>query len=450
MSQLTGIPVGASGFIEPKRERISGFWILLALFILGAATVSPVKGWSVIVHGMGFVLAFAYLIETLRGRLHVAPEMFLYLGWITWCLAGSFEHPSAFYYMLIFTTAFQIFVLAVIVAGFTDNRRVMSLNMLAFLLAVVILGTYSYATGEYRMAESETIRLSGLAVNANNFGWIMLLAFVALAYLWMLPTRRKWLKYGVCLVAFTAAGVSELLSFSRTHIVGMAFFVVVWLWLCYRKVLRRSLVTVLLLAGVLILLTIVGYMLFEQRGGQSRLDEVRDVLTGRLTSGSVYIRLMNFKYGWDMLWEHPLTGGGLQSFLFRAPLIHIQAHNEFVEIASGTGLPGFFLYFGILWVLWRRGGKLVKYADTPFTAQVGGLTRALVLTVLVTDLGRWNYSDKPAWIILGSFIGFTYASWRSLRQRAAPQPTEAGASGVPASRLVTGPMGGRPGLSEPR
>ena len=449
MSQLTGLPVGASGFIEPKRERLSGLWILLALFILGAATVSPVKGWSIIVHGLGFVLAFAYLIETLRGRMHIAPEMFLYFGWIGWCLTGALEHPSAYWFWIQYTTAFQIFVLAVIVSGFTNSRKVMSLNMVVFLVAALVVGVYSYVTGEYRAAEAGAgVRLRGLAMNANSFGWIMLLAAVALAYLWMLPTRVKLLKYVVILVCFAAVGVSELLAFSRTFTVAMAFFFLAWVWLCYRKTLARRVVVPLIVIVLLCVAGYLGYVLFVQTGGTVRIQEIQDVLSGRLTSGSVYIRLMNFKTGWKLLWEHPLTGMGLYGFAFSMPS-GVAAHNEYVEIAVDTGLPGFLLYFGVLWVLWRRAGKLVKYADTPFLAQVGNLTRALVLTVLVTDLGSWHYAEKTSWIILGSFIGFTHVSWRSLRQRIASQPAEAQASGVPVSRLATGPMEVRPGLSTP-
>ena len=152
MSQLAGFPGSAPSLIEPKRERVSAFWILLALFILGAATVSPLDVWSTIVKAMGIVLAVGYLIETIRGRMHIVPEVILYFGWIGWCLTGSFEHPNPYWFMVTFTTAFQIWVLTVIVSGFTDSRRAMSLNMMVFLVATLVVGVYSYVTGEYRAA----------------------------------------------------------------------------------------------------------------------------------------------------------------------------------------------------------------------------------------------------------------------------------------------------------
>jgi len=429
MSQLTGIPVGASGFIEPKRERISAFWILLALFILGAVTVSVLPGWNYVVKGLGVFLALAYLIETLRGRTHIAPEAVLYLAWLTWSLTGVFEHPSTELFFYVWTTCFQIWVLLVIVSGFTDGRKALSLNFAVFLLAAFILGAHSYATGEYQAAEAGTgVRLEGWARDPNAFGWIMLLATVALAYFWMLPTRAKWLKYGFLLAGFAATGISEILSVSRTHIAGMAFFFLAWIWLCYRKTLKRNLMVALAVIGLLVLAGYAGVQLTEQSGGTPRYQQILDTLSGRATGGSAYIRLQNFKVGWQLLMDHPLTGVGLSGFLLRVPY-RLMAHSEYVEIAVDTGVPGFLLYFGILWVLWRRAGKLARQSDSAYVVQVANLTRAAVLMVLLTDLGRWNYYEKSAWIILGSLIGFTNAAWREhLAHKAAPAGEDSAAA----------------------
>ena len=429
MSQLTGIPVGASGFIEPKRERVSGLWIILGLFILGVVTVSPLEGWNYVVKGLGVFLALVYLIETLRGRMRIAPEVVLYIAWLTVSLAGVFEHPSTELFFYVWTTCFQIWVLLVIVSGFTAGRKALSLNFAVFLLAAFILGAHSYATGEYQAAEAGTgVRLTGWSRNPNAFGWIMLLATVALAYFWMLPTRAKWLKYGFLLAGFAAAGLSELFSFSRTHIAGMAFFFLAWIWLCYRKTLRRSIMVTLGVVGLLVVAGYLGFLLFEQAGGLLRYTQVVDTLSGRATGGSAYIRLQNFKVGWQLLMDHPLTGVGLSGFLLRVPY-RLMAHSEYVEIAVDTGVPGFLLYFGILWVLWRRAGKLARQSDSAFVVQVANLTRAAVLMVLLTDLGRWNYNDKSAWIILGSLIGFTNAAWHEhLALKAAPAGEDSAAA----------------------
>ena len=450
MSQFNGLPTAVVGAVEPRRDRVTIFWILLGFFIVGAATVSPLDVWNYIVKGIGFVLAFGYLIEMIRGRTHVATETILFVAWLTWCLTGAFEQASSFLFREAWLTSFQIWVLLVIVAGFTDSRRALSLNLVAFLLAAIILGVYSYATGEYHAAETrgENARLEGLTLNANAFGWIMLLAVVALAYFWMLPARAKWFKYGILLTGFVAAGASEILTESRKGVLGMAFFFVVWIWMCYRKTLKRN---ILMLLVVIVLSVLGGYLGWQytvQFGGGHRYQEALDTFSGRRTSGSTYIRLENYRLGWEMFLDNPLTGVGLNGFRVRAPQGDA-AHSEYVEIGADTGLPGFILYFGILWVLWRRCGKLAKYSDSVHVVHVANLTRAVILTILALDFGRWNYVDKTYWIILGSFIGFTYASWRDLRQRAALQPTGARAGDVPAARSVAGPMAGRPGLPEP-
>jgi O-antigen ligase len=443
MSQLAEFPGSAPTLTEPRRDRVTILWIFLGLFIVGAATVSPLQGWNYIVKGLGFVLAFAYLIELIRGGTHVATETILFIAWLTWCLTGVFEQASYILFREAWITAFQIWVLLVIVAGFTDSRRALSLNLAAFLLAAFILGAYSYATGDYHAAETygEFARLSGLAMNANTFGWIMLLAVVALAYFWMLPTWAKWFKYGILLIGFAAAGASEILTESRKGVLGMAFFFLVWIWLCYRKTLKRNVLILLVVIGLLVLGGYLGWQFTEQSGTGHRFQEVLDTFSGRTTIGSTYSRLEFYRLGWKMFLDNPLTGVGLNGFRVRTHLGDV-SHSEYVEIGAGTGLPGFILYFSILWVLWRRCGKLAKYSDSVYVVQVANLTRAVILTILALDLGRWNFSDKMYWIIVGSFIGFTSAAWRDLRHRIASQPAEARAGGPTPGLPATPSPGG--------
>ena len=99
---------------------------------------------------------------------------------------------------------------------------------------------------------------------------------------------------------------------------------------------------------------------------------------------------------------------GLNNFRLRSS-VHRPAHSEYAEVAAATGLPGVVIYFAIYFLLWRRAGKVAKYSTDPSAVRIARLIRVFMLTVLFVGLGAPNYYSKPAWILLGSFIGYTYA-----------------------------------------
>jgi hypothetical protein len=52
--------------------------------------------------------------------------------------------------------------------------------------------------------------------------------------------------------------------------------------------------------------------------------------------------------------------------------------------------------------------------------RIAGLGLAFLVMILVVDVGRWNFSDKPFWIIMGSFVGYTSSVWSEWRSRQVP------------------------------
>jgi O-antigen ligase len=406
----------------PARDRVSIIWILLSIFILGTVTVSPLEGWNYLVKGIGVVLAAAFLINSIRTPASISAEMILFIAWLTWALTGVFAAESSLLFWYQWTTTFQIWVLLVIVAGFTSSRRALSLNMLSFLIGVIVLGGYSYLTGEYARAEAREARVSGLAVNANQFGWLMFLATVALMYFWMLPTRLGMTKYILLAAGLLATGGAAVLSGSRTAMAGLGAFYVCWLWFCYRKSLRREPFTVAVTVVAVVVLGVALLVLMERTGALDRFaDSWRSWEGQRTTEGSTATRMNLLRLAWELLWEYPVTGVGLGNFRIASKTFYV-SHSEFAEVAVSTGLPGFLMYFAVFYVLWRRTGRLAKYSTDPAVAQTAGLIRATILATFLMGLGRWNYNDKAMWVVFGSFIGYTVSAWNELRARLPQAP----------------------------
>jgi len=402
---------------RPRRERLGVFAVPVALFIVLAVSVSEMPGWNYAVKAMGVLLAAGYVIFTLRTRHRIAPEIYLFIAWITWGLMGVFVARSQTVFWRTVGTVFQIWVMLVILSGFTASRRALSLNLLAFLVAVLIVGGYSYVTGEYRRAEVAGERVAGLALNANEFGWVMLLAAVGLAYFWMLPTRLRLLKFGLLIAGMLGVTAAVVLTGSRKGLLGLLLFFAAWLWFCYRKDLPRRpavlLVIVLgLAAGAAFLVSIAGGTVMAERLGRTWT-----ALRGGSTHGSGVERLGLYQTAWHVFAEHPLLGVGLNQYRFYSYGM-LSAHSEYADVLCSTGIPGFLLYFALFVVFWRRTGKLTKRAPDPVTAKIVGLIRALLLVILITNFARWNYSSKYTWVILASFIGYTASLESRLRAQA--------------------------------
>jgi O-antigen ligase len=416
-------PVGQLRALNPvldvETAPASSMTPLLALFIVGAVTVAALTDWNYAVKGIGLVLALVYVVYSYRARVWPSGEVALFALWITWCLTGVFVSASAVLFQEAWMTVAQIVVLLAIVSGLTSSRRVFSLNLACLLIGVAIVGGYSWMTGEYAEAltgTQEESRVSGLAMNANEFGWIMILATVCLAYFWMMPSRRPKLRRGLLFVGLAATGMAILLSGSRKAILGLALFYVLWPLFCFRKGGTRARRMAIILAVVVsVLVGLAIYMLASELPVAKRFEETYTaIMTGSVQSGGMD-RLQLMRLAWNAFLSNPLVGLGLNNFVVFSR--GTAAHSEYAEVLADTGLIGFVLYFSIYLVMWRRAGKIAKYCPDPVAVRVARLVRVFLIVVMALNLGRYNYTDKPFWILMGSFAGYTAVVWRYWRPR---------------------------------
>jgi O-antigen ligase len=398
---------------EPREMPFTAMWV--GPFILAAVTVAALEPWNYVVKGLGVLLAGVYLAYAIRYRLFPNAEMMLFIAWLAWALLGAFQAVSTYLFWTEWTRIFQIWVLLVIMSGLTFSRRLLSFNLGWYVAAAALVGAYSYLTGEYSRAAAggEAERVSGLAVNANQFGWIMLLATVAMAYFWMTPSRWRATKHVLLALGMAAAAVVTVYSGSRKAIVGLVVFYAAWVFFCYRReVLRRP--AAFLALGVLIL-AMIGFIAFARGTPVAvRFEETWEAVTGGRPGAGGMNRIELYKEALRLFLRFPLTGAGLDQFRVYS-MSHGVAHSEYAEVLADTGFVGFVLYFSIFVVLWVRTGRIIRYVGDPFVVRVARLIRAVLVMVLLLDFGRYNFSDKPAWIIFGSFIGYASAVWQNWR-----------------------------------
>jgi O-antigen ligase len=404
--------LAATGDQALTRERLPAISVLIGLFIVGAVSLTTV--WAFPVKLTGVVLAVGYAIMAWRARIYPAPEVLLYLAWVTWCLTGLVGVRSTILFTETWLTVFQIWVLIGIISTYTMTRKSLSFTLGSLLVGALIVGVYSYWTGEYARVEAVAGgRVSGLIREPNAFARLMVLATMAMAYFWMLPSRRPGLKYLVVGAGMAGAAIACVFSASRTGLVGLMVFYPLWIWFCYRKeMLSRPAILVVVVVAFLLGACLFMVLLARTSAGE-RLMNIWEVLHGGRRR-TVDIRIQLLAQAWALVQEYPLTGVGLGNF--RAYwATRLVAHSDYAEVASCTGAPGFVLYFSIFIVLWLRAGRIARHSYDDVARGVARLIRAIVVVVLIMNVGTLTYYNKAAWIAFAAFIGYTSAVWRNLR-----------------------------------
>ena len=403
---------------QEEREKLPFLAFLVFIFIAVATGSAARFPWNYIVKISGAVLLAAFAIRWLTARIRLAPEVFLYLLWGIWSSAAMIAGANYALYVMSAGTVFQIWLLLVIIAGYTNNGRVLSFNLLAFLCGAAVVWLSGALSGSFESALEMQTRATGRSMDPNGFGWLMIVATVAMAYFWMLPTRWSMLKHATLATGMVSAAAAAVFSGSRFGILGMVLFYAVWLWFCYRgELFRRA--RVLLVA---VLAASVGGFAFvsliQRTTAGARLHETWLRLTGRTTTGGSAGRIEIYQEALSVIARHPLFGVGLNNFRLHSTHGAV-AHSEFTEVAADTGIPGAMIYFTIYYLMWRRAGRIAKYSPDPGAVRIAKLVKAYLVVMLFIGLGAPHYYSKTAWIILGSFIGWSQAAWGKLREQIA-------------------------------
>lgn len=410
-------PVPQAG-LAPVRQRLPMISVLVGLFIIPACGLAVFSGWNYVVKGLGAVLVLAFVIRAFSGGASVCPETILYGTWVVWSMIaviGGVYEPL--FWPQWFTVA-QTLILIAIIAGFTNSRKILLFNLIMFLLAATLWGGMSVATGDFQRAEEEGER-AGSFVGANGFGFMMLMATVAMAHFWMLRTRRPILRYVVLGTGMATASMFVILSGSRKAILALALFYALWVWYCYRKeVFARGKV----FAAVLVLTAAGSYGAYRMIAGtylEERFKASLSVITGggRKHGGGGQERIRLYRVGFTLIGRRPFIGNGLDNY--RMHTGGVMSHSDLLAVAVATGIPGLGLYLAIYILLYRRAGRIAKFSADPTEIKFAKLVRATIIVILLMSLGRKNYHAKDFWVIFGSLIGYTHAVWQSLQARLA-------------------------------
>jgi O-antigen ligase len=253
-----------------------------------------------------------------------------------------------------------IFVLRVWLREATDQMKSLVLNM--FFVSIVVAGifaTYEYATGDDNRARglTDTMRY--------GYGSAMLLLTLLSAIL------HRFVSLKSAIPTFIIGFLGMYLTYTRGALLGFLCGLP-FVFYFYKPKLGYALGVLACLAGMTL-----GYFYLYSNTNQFQGSRL---MMSQNNSGDV-IRRNQWKAAIIAIKEKPFLGYGLSNFhsqLARIKEEHnlekkeyndAHAHNIFLEIASGTGLIGFFFFLGwlIFWALESfKAGGLIRALVVPF------------------------------------------------------------------------------------
>lgn len=305
--------------------------------------------------GLGIAMALFYVVNVATGLFFAAESMF--------------DHKSL--YIPILLGALLVMVRADWSVVVRQLKWILGALMVANLLAIAIDPDFAVLRPYTSVIPGIDFRLYGVTSQANTLGPVALLLLLLELYY----PSQTWLRWPL----LSLASLNFLLAQSKTAwAIGLLILLVCYLPYSFsaaRKggdavasTLKATLLTLVMLGvGVALLGLTVNNL-------DTRLAEDITTLTGRT---SIWEQTM------EEFYRYPLFGYGpsIWDIAYRIRVGNLaagQAHNQFIQTLGESGLVGFVLLLGYLWLLFRFSLKTFRASH--------GLSLALFILVFARSL----------------------------------------------------------------
>lgn len=339
--------------------------ILLIPFEVQQTLSKSIMGFTIIkwVGFLAVLAAFAYNAKSGRGAQIFSSTQgklfgcLLFVVVLSWLSQGYWVITQPLQIFIAFTIFF--FVTLSMVTSIDRTKAVFWTIVICMLLATFdVITDYLF----FHRAYGISARPGGLFKDPNYYGVSAVIALPLVYYL-AKTTMNKFFRFGFYATMFLYV-VGIALSASRGAILGTGVMLVIALFLSKYKVRAFFVVTLLVVVGV-----VVAPENVVSRFSNTYVAE-DEAVSG--TAASTTRRFQLYKAGWLMILDHPLQGVGLG--LFKSESINYVpqlvgpgvAHSTYIELGAELGLPGLFLFLGIIAFTYRgllRLRKLYFYDD---------------------------------------------------------------------------------------
>lgn len=303
-----------------------------------------------------------------------------------------------------FSRSFDIvkifFMLIILYMCYQDKKSVDTLLKIGMWTGYIVCfyTVYFYGLDYFITVLSSSARIANDALNANTVGLLGANAIVMTLY-YMLYDRPRWWN----IIALPTLGILAATGSRK----ALVFVVVGTVLLFIFRSLRSANVvnSIAKIIGSLLALTIVGVAILQLPMFSEVLDRMSsmiDAFSGTGGDSSTIIRLALVDIGWDLFYQSPITGVGVNNpsvytfFLYGKENYYL--HNNYIELLAGTGVIGLLAYYSMyIYIAYN----LIRYRD--FHSNEYVMVLILFLSQIVMDMGMVSYESKSTYFYMMIF-----------------------------------------------
>lgn len=381
------------------------------IFILGAFIASLFfNGIDIRFFALTYILLLGWLLTNSLcaynrgfhvGNLLLPVSVILFWLWLGLTILFSpvaYLSVVNFWWVGIFPLTFLLFTFS------TDQDQLWRwlFPLLVIVVTILCLFALYQMYGLHEAPRAVFYNKNSLAALIN----LLLLPLFAVVF----TTNNKQTLYATLVIVFLFSLLVILIN-SRGALLGFGIGLVIWLLLTLRHIDKQRL---LLIGLVLVLAFIAAQWLFDYGPRLTGSGTVDRIMTLQDTQEAGHGRFVIWQPAWDLFLQHRWLGIGLGTyFLATPPTLHIDdhsagfyVHNDYLQLALETGLPGLLLLVVVLLAALSR--FVVSYrrsrSQDPHRLELIALFAAL-LSLAIHSFFTYNLYVLPIMFIAGFMLG---------------------------------------------
>ncbi len=381
-------------------------WFITLIFLVLSLTISFALGDANYGAYVLFVCLFGLIIFYLIREQGVIKFRFTWMhGYMLLFIGACYLSTiNAIEPSVALSRSFDIvkifFMLIILYMCYQDKTSVDTLLKIGMWTGYIVCfyTVYFYGLDYFITVLSSSARIANDALNANTVGLLGANAIVMTLY-YMLYDRPRWWN----IIALPTLGILAATGSRK----ALVFVVVGTVLLFVFKSLRSANVvnSIAKIIGSLLALTIIGIAVLQLPMFSEVLDRMSsmvDAFSGTGGDSSTIIRLALVDIGWDLFYQSPITGVGVNNpsvltyFLYGKENYYL--HNNYIELLAGTGIIGLLAYYSMYVYI---AYNLIRYRN--FHSNEYVMVLILFLSQIVMDMGMVSYESKSTYFYMMMF-----------------------------------------------
>lgn len=299
--------------------------------------------------------------------------------------------PLSFFYLMFVVLPYNVI----------NSKKVLSNVLKCFYavgIAVALMGLWSILFSESSglLRRALPIPVFGIPILGTNHNLIaeVLISVIPIGFILVWETREIWAKKLLITGVLLMIAIN-LLTFSRTGWIALAFELLILVLIKYRKNIRSYFEFGLVIFLILSPLLVYGYIF----------------MTSEIVQSSNQNRIALTKIALDTFYKHPIVGAGAGTFVDQVAMNRwyivdfgnpSEAHGVVQKLLAETGVLGFLTFFALLGYIILR---LIKaYRETSQNSPYKYIILALALSAagsIIFQLFNTSYFVSKLWLPLG-------------------------------------------------